>query len=83
MPYRILMVFSTLHCSYFHPYRLKLLRILVVAWIENGDLVVWRTGDVAPTRYPSTQALQPLISSTGEYIAFYTAAPSSLAHDTY
>ncbi len=77
MPYRILMVFVYVTLLIFSPIQAESDSRLVVAWIENGDLVVWRTSDAAPTRYPSTQALQPLISSTGEYIAFYTAAPSS------
>ena len=77
MPYRILRIIFILLCatSIVHA---QTAPNLVVAWVENGGLLVWRTGDAAPAHYPSVIASQPLISSDGQYIAFYSAAPSSL-----
>ena len=50
---------------------------LVVAWVEAGNLVVWREGETLPRRVASGGVIQPFISTTGEFVAF-TRGPVGL-----
>jgi hypothetical protein len=43
---------------------------LVVAWVENGNLMVWQTGDSIPRRVASGGVVQPYIAPDGNNIAF-------------
>jgi hypothetical protein len=78
MPYRILMFLVYVTLLTFSNIQAQDTSHLTVTWIENGDVLVWRTGDAAPSRYTSGSALQSVLSSDGQYIAFYSPAPSSL-----
>lgn len=51
---------------------------LVVAWVDNGDVWVWRAKDNTFTKYTAGSASQPYISPDGRYIAFTTDSPSGL-----
>ncbi len=50
---------------------------LVVAWVEAGNLVVWRQGDDAPRRVASGGVVRPYIAPDGQHIAF-TRGPQSV-----
>jgi hypothetical protein len=43
---------------------------LVVAWVENGSLVVWRQGESLPRRVASGGVIRPYLAPDGEHIAF-------------
>ncbi len=43
---------------------------LVVAWVENGNLVIWRQGESLPRRVASGGVIRPVIAPDGEHIAF-------------
>lgn len=51
---------------------------LVVAWVDNGDVWVWRTATGESTQYTSGGAAQTFISPDGRYIAFTSDSPSGL-----
>lgn len=79
MPYRILMFLVSVTLLTFSTIQAQENPRLTVAWIENGDVFVWQTGDTAPTRYTSGGTFQqPVISSDGQYIAFSSYLPNSL-----
>ncbi len=78
MPYRILMFLVCMTLLTFSNIQAQDNPRIAVTWVENGDVYVWRTADATPTRYTSGKALQPVLSSDGQYIAFSSPAPSSL-----
>ncbi len=43
---------------------------LVVAWVDAGNLMVWRSGEQAPRRIASGGVVQPYLSPDGRYVAF-------------
>ncbi len=43
---------------------------LVVAWVTNGDLYAWQTGDTFARRVASGGVIRPYVSKGGRYIAF-------------
>ncbi len=56
---------------------------LVVAWFENDSVMVWHTGDAAPTHHAAPPNIagntrQLLISADGQYVAVNVAYPGSL-----
>jgi Tol biopolymer transport system component len=54
---------------------------LVVAWVENGNLLLWQSGDTLTRRISSGGVIQPFIAPDGEHIAFTrgaNAAPETL-----
>ncbi len=56
---------------------------LMVAWLENNSVMVWHTGDAAPTPYTAADNIvgntrQLLISSDGQYVAVNVVSPGSL-----
>lgn len=56
---------------------------LVVAWLEKDNVMVWRTGDSAPTAHRVPEAIagnisQILLSSDGQYAAVNVINPGSL-----
>ena len=44
--------------------------LLVVAWVDNGNLMAWQTGDTIPRRIASGGVVQPFIAPDGRHIAF-------------
>ena len=51
---------------------------LVVAWIDGGNLVVWRTGETLPRRIAAGSAIRPVLSPDGAHVAF-TRGPQGQA----
>lgn len=54
---------------------------LVVAWVENGNLLVWQRGDNLARQISSGGVVEPFIAPDGEHIAFTrgsNAAPETL-----
>ncbi len=78
MPYRILLILSSLLVFATSTLHAENNSRLVVAWVEGGDLYVWQTGSDTPTKYAGVHALEPHISPDGQYIAYTTPAPASL-----
>jgi len=83
MPYRILtflicaalLLFSSVHAGDNNR--------LTVAWLENGTVNVWHSGDSAPTPHKVPDTIsgnigQLLISSDGQYVAANITYPGSL-----
>lgn len=58
--------------------KLKTFESLVVAWVDRGNLVVWRTGDDNPRRIASGGVIRPYVSPDGQSIAF-TRGPNGRA----
>jgi len=78
MPYRILLILSSLLVFATSTLHAENNSRLVVAWVEEGDLYVWQTGSATPTKYAGIHALEPHISPDGQYIAYTTPTPASL-----
>jgi hypothetical protein len=51
---------------------------LVVAWVDGGNLVVWREGDSLPRRISAGSAIRPLLSPDGARVVF-TRGPQGQA----
>ncbi|MCB9452944.1 MAG: PD40 domain-containing protein [Anaerolineaceae bacterium] len=45
-------------------------KTLVVAWVENGNLVVWTQGEDLPRRVASGGVIRPYLAPDGAHIAF-------------
>ena len=58
--------------------KLKTFESLVVAWVDSGNLIVWRQGEATPRRIASGGVIRPYISPDGERIAF-TRGPGGRA----
>ena len=58
--------------------RLRTDESLVVAWVESGNLIVWRQGEAIPRRVASGGVIRPFVSPDGERIA-YTRGPNGRA----
>ncbi len=50
--------------------KLKTFEKLVVAWVDSGNLIVWRQGEDVPRRIASGGVIRPFVSPDGERIAF-------------
>ncbi|MBZ0277140.1 MAG: hypothetical protein K8I60_13400, partial [Anaerolineae bacterium] len=48
---------------------------LVVAWVENGSLIVWQAGEAQPRRVASGGVIRPYLAPDGAHIA-YTRGPA-------
>ena len=44
--------------------------VLTVAWVEAGNLVVWRQGDSLPRRIASGGVVRPYLAPDGQHVAF-------------
>src|SRR4051794_15545108 len=56
---------------------------LVVTWLEKNSVMVWHTGDAAPTAHTApddvaANARQLLLSSDGQYVAVNVTFPGRL-----
>ncbi|MEP6988896.1 MAG: hypothetical protein ABI970_25060, partial [Chloroflexota bacterium] len=83
MPYRILTLFVSLVLLISSSIHAQDNTHLIVAWLENNNVMVWHTGDAAPTPHKATDivagnARQLLIASDGQYVAVNVAIPGSL-----
>jgi len=83
MPYRVLTLLVLIVLLMSTTIRAEDNPHLVVAWVENSDVLVWRTGDASPTRYAIPESVsgntrQLLISSDGQYVVLNSAYPASL-----
>jgi Tol biopolymer transport system component len=58
--------------------KLKETESLVVAWVDSGNLIVWRQGEETPRRIASGGVIRPYVSPDGERIA-YTRGPNGQA----
>jgi Tol biopolymer transport system component len=58
--------------------KLKTYESLVVAWVDKGNLIVWRQGEDNPRRVASGGVIRPFVSPDGERIA-YTRGPNGRA----
>jgi len=58
--------------------KLKTTESLVVAWVDSGNLIVWRQGEETPRRVASGGVIRPYVSPDGERIA-YTRGPNGRA----
>lgn len=58
--------------------KLKTTESLVVAWVDSGNLIVWRQGEATPRRVASGGVIRPYVSPDGERIA-YTRGPNGRA----
>jgi hypothetical protein len=43
---------------------------LATAWVDGGNLYVWRTGEGIPRRIASGAVIRPILSPDGAYVAF-------------
>src|SRR5215207_570996 len=51
---------------------------LVVAWVEDGNLMVWQTADTIPRRIARGGVVRPYIAPDGNHIVF-TRGPNGAA----
>jgi len=58
--------------------KLKTTESLVVAWVDSGNLIVWRQGEENPRRVASGGVIRPFVSPDGQRIA-YTRGPNGRA----
>ena len=58
--------------------KLKTTESLVVAWVDSGNLIVWRQGEENPRRVASGGVIRPYVSPDGQRIA-YTRGPNGRA----
>lgn len=58
--------------------KLKTTESLVVAWVDRGNLIVWRQGEENPRRVASGGVIRPFVSPDGQRIA-YTRGPNGRA----
>jgi len=58
--------------------KLKTTESLVVAWVDSGNLIVWRQGEENSRRVASGGVIRPFVSPDGQRIA-YTRGPNGRA----
>ncbi len=83
MPYRVLTLFACFMLLLSASAYAEDNNQLVVTWLENSEVMVWHTGDTAPTHHTVPENLagnirQLLISADGQYVALNTTYPGSL-----